>query len=656
MDVGKPRTTPRRNRKEKKKNKKTLVDRAVGDSHKTIMHAASTTVISEGDVAICDGSFDSSTIQNVKNDNSIGNGILASNSSLCSSPSGLTKENSSTRKVEGENIEDLAESCNSSGSQCCLLSNERKKLSSGLDTCDVDYKAITPPVPALKHGSFFSNVDTRPLNTRGTAKADVKLTIYDKPIREVNVKEFGMLKEQDRCLFESRNSAFSKCSPYEWPGVPSIYIPSFHSHMPPATDRLHLDVGRNWHNHFCHPFVPTLQQARTTPIEGGCNQILSRPVPMSFDWPPVFRGGVTPSPNCNYDSGFMSRRQCTFSKGLAVHSMQVDATMDDERKYSGDILDLPDLTNTQELADEFDNHCVSEEEYDFHAVSGIDYNQYFGGGIMYWNPSDHPGKGFSRPPSLSSDDSLWALREADMNRTVDDMVAFSSSYSTNGLTSPTAATFCSPFDPVGTGPQTVGYVMPGNEVPGKVLHSSSVTDVAVDEDTSGSLGNNLPKEIEGKGGDSHPYPILRPIIIPNLSRDRSICVDHKSPCVPPTRREQPRIKRPPSPVVLCVARAPRPPPPSPVSDSRKQRGFPTVRSGSSSPRHWGMRGWYHDGSNLEEACLRMDGAEVVWPSWRSNNLAVQPLIQPLPAALLQDRLIAMSQIARDQEHVRKIII
>ena len=50
----------------------------------------------------------------------------------------------------------------------------------------------------------------------------------------------------------------------------------------------------------------------------------------------------------------------------------------------------------------------------------------------------------------------------------------------------------------------------------------------------------------------------------------------------------------------------------------------------------------------------MDGAEVVWP-WRSNNLAVRPLIQPLPAALLQDRLIALSQIARDQEHVRKIL-
>ncbi|XP_061345061.1 uncharacterized protein LOC133290922 isoform X2 [Gastrolobium bilobum] len=656
LDVGKLRTTSRRSRKEKNKNKNknTLVDSAVGDSQKSIMDAASAPVIPEGEVAKCDRFFDSSIIQNVKNDNSIGNDILASNSSLCSSLSGPTKEKSSTRKVEGENIEDLAESCNSLGTQCCFLSNERKTLSSGLDTvnCDVDCNAITPSVSALKHDSTFGNEDTCPLNSICAAEADVKSTVPNKPIREVNVKECGLLKEQDRSLFKSRNSAFSKCSPYEWPGVPSIYFPSFNSHLPPATDRLHLDVGRNWHNHFCHSFVPALQQAGNTPIEGGCNQILSRPFPMSFDWPPVFRGGMTASPNCNYDSGFMSRWQCTFSKGLAVHSVQVDARApDDERKYSGDILDLPDPANTQELADESDNHWVSEEEYEVHAVSGIDYNQHFGGGIMYWNPSDYPGKGFSRPPSLSSDDSLWALREADMNRTVDDMVAFSSSYSTNGLTSPTAATFCSPFDPVGTGPQTVGYVMSGNEVvPGKVLHSSSVTDAAVDENTSVSLGNNLLGEIEGKAGDSHPYPILRPIIIPNLPRERSRCVDHKSPCVPPTRREQPRIKRPPSPVVLCVPRAPRPPPPSPVSDSRKQRGFPTVRSGSSSPRHWGMRGWYHDGSNLEEACLRMDGAEVVWPSWRNNNLAVRPLIQPLPAALLQDRLIAMSQIARDQEH------
>ncbi|XP_015950587.1 uncharacterized protein LOC107475465 isoform X1 [Arachis duranensis] len=647
LDANKLRTNSRKSRKEKNKCKNTTTGREASNFQKSIIDAASTTVISEGEVGICDMVFDKSSIENAKNDYLNGSDIHSSST-----------KNSFAEAIEQENVEDLSKSCNGLGPQRCLASNQGKTMSQEIDcsACDVDCNGQNPPAHELKHGSFSSKEDTGSLNSVCVPEADVKPSVPDKLTREVHVKEFGLLKERDRCLFECRNSAFSKCSPYEWPGVPSVYFPSFNSHLPPATDRLHLDVGRNWHNHFCHSFVPTLQQARNTPIEGGRNPILSHPIPMSLDWPPVFRGGMAAPPNGNYDSGFMTRRQCTFSKGLAVHSVQVDATApDDERKYSGDIFDLPDIANAQELADEFDNNWVSEEEYEVHAVSGIDYNQYFGGGIMYWNSSDYPGNGFSRPPSLSSDDSLWALREADMNRAVDDMVAFSSSYSTNGLTSPTAAAFCSPFDPVGTGPQTVSYVMSSNEVPGKILHSSSVTDAAGDEDTSGSLGNNLAGEVEGKAGDSHPYPILRPIIIPNLSRERSRSdfkrsVDHKSPCVPPTRREQPRIKRPPSPVVLCVPRAPRPPPPSPVSDSRKQRGFPSVRSGSSSPRHWGMRGWYHDGSNLDEACLRMDGAEVVWPSWRSNNLAVRSMIQPLPAALLQDRLIAMSQIPRDQEH------
>lgn len=64
-----------------------------------------------------------------------------------------------------------------------------------------------------------------------------------------------------------------------------------------------------------------------------------------------------------------------------------------------------------------------------------------------------------------------------------------------------------------------------------------------------------------------------------------------------------------------------------------------------------MRGWYHDGTMSEEACIRMDGSEVVWPSWRNKNLSAHPMIQPLPGSLLQDHLIAISQLTRDQEHV-----
>ncbi|KAL8263520.1 hypothetical protein R6Q59_021650 [Mikania micrantha] len=256
-----------------------------------------------------------------------------------------------------------------------------------------------------------------------------------------------------------------------------------------------------------------------------------------------------------------------------------------------------------------DNHWVREDDF---AVSGLDYSQYFGGGVMYWDSYDHPVASFSRPPSLSSDDSSWAWQEADMNRTVDDMVAFSSSYSTNGLASPSSTSFCSPFDPL-------GYVLPG-EVSGKVLHTSSTMKDLSEENVSGSIAN-FPGDIEAKTGELFPYPILRPIIIPNIDRSREFKhnYEHKSPCVPPSRREEPRIKRPPSPVVLCVP---------PVSDSRKQRGFPTVRSGSSSPRHWGVKGWFHG---------------------EKKSLSARQLSQTLPGALLQDRLIAISQLTRDQD-------
>ncbi|KHG08006.1 DNA polymerase sigma [Gossypium arboreum] len=443
---------------------------------------------------------------------------------------------------------------------------------------------VLPPI-APKPGSVFIGEG---INEHSASRIQENST-SGVSANALDIKEgVSVIQVQDKKFYNTAPTP--QCLSYEWPSVAPFYFPSINPHVPAATDRLHLDVGHNWHNHIRQPFVPTMHQARNPSIESGCNRILSRPMPMSLDWPPMVRSasGLAPSVTYNYDSGFISRRQTAFQQSFASQNFQFNMkSFEDDRKYSGDFFDLPDPANTSELADEYDSHYISEEEFEVHAVSGIDYNQYFGGGVMYWNPSDLPGTGFSRPPSLSSDDSSWAWREADMSRAVDDMVAFSSSYSTNG--------------------------------------------------------------------DSLPYPILRPIIIPNISRERSKSDfkrghDHKSPRVAPTRREQPRIRRPPSPVVLCVPRAPRPPPPSPVSDSRKQRGFPTVRSGSSSPRHWGMRGLYYDGTNSEDACVCMDGTEVVWPSWRSKNLSAHPMIHPLPGALLQDHLIAMSQLARDQEH------
>ncbi|XP_059599133.1 uncharacterized protein LOC100265029 [Vitis vinifera] len=619
MFSGKVQNAARKSRKERNKNRiYSLKDPVeVRDLETITTEPSAPSVISQSEPSKSNWKSDSSVSENVPNDASIGCDKFIS--SPCKPTNGPSRAETTAQSIRED-----------------------------------------PVVSSIEVDVAFSGEDIKFQNSEHLSETDTKC-VSDKPIKATELEEeIVQNQEQERGKFcNTGSTSSSECPSYEWPTVAPIHFTSINSqHLPAATDRLHLDVGRNWHNHFHQSFVPSIHQTRNPSLDAGCSQILSRPLPMSLDWPPMVRSisRLAPSMTCNYDPGFISRMQSSFRQGFPAHNVQVNtATSEDERKYSGDLMDLSDLTNVQELADECDSHWISEEEFELHAVSGLDYSQYFGGGVMYWNSSDHPGSGFSRPPSLSSDDSSWAWHEADMNRAVDDMVAFSSSYSTNGLASPTAASFCSPFDPLGAGHQPLGYVISGNEGPGKVLHSSSASaDAMPEEKVSGSLAN-LPVDVEGKTGDPLPYSLLPPIIIPNMSRERSRSefkrnFDRKSPCVPPARREQPRIKRPPSPVVLCVPRAPRPPPPSPVSDSRKNRGFPTVRSGSSSPRHWGMRGWYHDGSNLEEACVCIDGAEVVWPSWRNKNLSTRPMIQPLPGALLQDRLIAISQLARDQEH------
>ncbi|XP_038971483.1 uncharacterized protein LOC103710741 isoform X2 [Phoenix dactylifera] len=457
------------------------------------------------------------------------------------------------------------------------------------------------------------------------------------------------------------HTSFMGGTSYEWPTISPPDFTSVHSqHLPAATDRLHLDVGHKWPSHFHQSFLPSRHQGRKPSSEGGRSRILpSLTLPMSLDWPPMVKtcSRLSQTVTVSYDSGYDPRMQSSLCPGFATYGLQINGTSgENERKHPGDILDMYDLKNTSDLVDDTESCWFSVEEYETHAFSGKDYNQFFGGGIMYWNPAEHVGTGFSRPPSHSSEESAWAWHEADMNRAVDDMVGMpglSASYNSNGLPSPPAAPFCSPFDPLGPGHQSVGYAMPGNDSTGKVLNSSSSVSDGPEEKASISV-KNPPNGFEGVKGDTLPYSMLRPIIVPSISRRGSrsefkVGHDHKSPCIPTTKRETHRIKRPPSPVVLCVPRVPRPPPPSLVGESRK-RGFPVVRSGSSSPSHWGMRSWYSDESNSEETRLCWDGAEVVWPSWRNKGLATSSMVQSIHGSLLQDHLITISQLARDQEH------
>ncbi|CAO2834833.1 unnamed protein product [Amaranthus hypochondriacus] len=579
----------------------------------------------------------------------------------------------SCNRVVGSTNADLCVS-----EQGWLVSSVEDKISFNMDCHLFSNKPKSDLVPKTKTLNQSADYDAGPVKTTEEEFQCVCEAVFDGDPPPASVKEFNSVPKNEEYNDEhtSNNIAHSSFAigknvgvknetiiheqnnqrryngeavmpvyyypSYEWPSVAPIRLASFNSHhLPPATDRLHLEVGHNWQNNFQHSFIQQMHQASST-----IGRIMPQPFSASSDWPPV----VQP---CNYDPTYIPRRQTGTQQSFAVQSPHKNAPVnEDERKYFTDYVELSDPSSAQELTDEYDGHWVSEEEYEVHAVSGIDYNQFFGGGVMYWNPSDYRGASFSRPPSLSSDDSSWAWREAEMNRTVDDMVAFSSSYSTNGLNSPSTSPFCSPFESLPSGHQTIGYVRSGNE--GKMVHSSTMIDSEVEEKVPGSLAS-MPSDSDATSNDTLPYPILRPIIIPNISRDRSRSEfkgshELRSPRVPPNRREHPRIKRPPSPVVLCVPRAPHPPPPSPAGDSRKHRGFPTVRSGSSSPRHLGVRGWLHDGTNIEEACVRVDGAELIWPSWANKNFSARKMVQPLPGPILKDRLIAISQLTHDQEH------
>ncbi|XP_020112641.1 uncharacterized protein LOC109727150 isoform X2 [Ananas comosus] len=438
-------------------------------------------------------------------------------------------------------------------------------------------------------------------------------------------------------IYDHRNPMGGKS--YEWPSItPLNFISTNAQHLPAATDRLHLDVGHEWLTNLDPSFLPPKNPVRNSSNEGGSRILPALPLPLSSDWPPMVRSYSRPSQNFTlcYDS---------------MHNPRMQSSA-----WAGDIFDTLDLKNTSEFADDSESYWYSEEENENHAFSGRNYNQYFGGGVMYWSPAEYVGSGFSRPPSHSSDDSAWAWHEADITRAIDDMVgvpALSSSYNTNDVASPPATSFCSPFEPSRPPQQSVGYSMAGNDINGKVLNSSSSISDGLEEKVSISVHNSS-SSVEGAKGDTLPYSMLRPIIVPSISRRGSrsefkLTHDHRSPCVPSTRRDIPRMKRPPSPVVLCVPRVPRPPPPSPVGESRK-RGFQVVRSGSSSPRHWGVRTLCSDEKKSDRTQVCLDGPEVVWPSWGNKGLPPATMVPSIQGPVLQDHLIKISQLARDQEH------
>ncbi|XP_062178448.1 uncharacterized protein LOC133883223 isoform X3 [Phragmites australis] len=429
---------------------------------------------------------------------------------------------------------------------------------------------------------------------------------------------------------------------YEWPSVtPPHFVSPEMPHRPAAADRLHLDVGYKWPSQFNQPFLPANHQVRNPPIEAGCNQLLpSLAVPLSFDWPPAFRGYGQLSHNAalSYDPLYTPKMQSSAWSGFPAQLMQRGGICNDKgRKYFGD----------SDIGDDTESYWFSEEESDGRAHSGRDINQYFGGGVMYWSPAEHTGTGFSRPPSLSSDDSAWAWHEADVIRVVDDVANGIPSTYANGVSSPPSTSSCSLNESV----DPAIHSITGNDINSEALPSPlSMQDSPEDKITSVAKSPSCGSEVVK--GDTLPYAMLRPIVVPNISRrssrsDFKGSHDHRSPCVPSNRRDIPLLRRPPSPVVLSVPRVPQPPPPSPAGESRK-RGFPIVRSGSSSPRHWGMRSLLSEDKFFHRAQFCLDGPEVVWPSWGNKGTSAGTLVQSIEDTVLQDHLVKISQLSHDQ--------
>lgn len=419
---------------------------------------------------------------------------------------------------------------------------------------------------------------------------------------------------------------------YEWPSVtPPHFVSPEMQQRPAAADRLHLD-GYKCPTQFNQPFLTANPQVRNPPIDAGCNQMLpSLAVPLSFDWPPVFRG-YGKNAAVSYDPLYTPQMQSSAWSGFPAQLMQRGGICSDS-----------------DVGDDTESYWFSEEESDGRAHSGRDINQYFGGGVMYWSPAEHAGTGFSRPPSLSSDDSAWAWHEADVIRVVDDVANGIPSTYTNGVSSPPSTPSCSQNESVDPAPHSIT----GNDINNEILTSPSSMQESP-EDKTASVAKSVSCGSEIVKGDTLPYAMLRPIVVPISRRSSRSEIkaghDHRSPCVPSTRRDIPLLRRPPSPVVLSVPRVPRPPPPSPAGESRK-RGFPIVRSGSSSPRHWGMRGLFCEDKSFHRAQFCLDGPEVVWPSWANKATSSGTLVQSIEDTVLQDHLVKISQLSRDQ-HVR----
>ncbi|XP_024525198.1 uncharacterized protein LOC112344551 isoform X1 [Selaginella moellendorffii] len=512
----------------------------------------------------------------------------------------------------GESAKDMAalhvsEQCQDTGWVPGKRKKRNKKVkhdaaeTSGKQTCIPSGAKNTEKAQGVEN--FLSKASSE--EESSTTAATEGVTTVDMAKQEVEPTTERSSQHQSVPFHLKNNQAYHPPPPvmsssHEWPGAPQSRF-SDSCGRPLATEWLHLDVNRDWHR--SKPPLIAYTPRQNGQVDSRVQRsLLSKAANVSWDWPPM----VQPGFGIASPFGFTTQVKDEPPGFVSVPLATIVTTGDggDGDQTAADDTDREDLHGG---GDSDDYLCrTSESEGDPRQLYDTDYNQFFGGGVMYWTSADYTGMGYSRPGSLSSEDSSWARREADLTIVVDDIV---------GLP-PIAASYSG----LSSGPSTV----------------------ACTSSSSGSLDHFAEAQSSAEFPEHIPPPALPPIAVrepKNSKLDSSKCHEARSPHEPRGRRDFVRCKRSPSPVLRCVPPAPPPPPPSPIAGVRKRRGFPTVRSGSSSPRHWGVFNWPDNQlkSLTPEGILPANGWRRCFPT-----AAMHPL--------LRERLVAIPPRALEQEH------
>jgi hypothetical protein len=234
--------------------------------------------------------------------------------------------------------------------------------------------------------------------------------------------------------------------------------------------------------------------------------------------------------------------------------------------------------------------------------SRIDYSRIFDGGVLYWTADNYSTLGPSRPNSLSSNDSMWLRREADISVIVDDIAGAPHP----AAESPTSLAYVAADVSTSPAPsERAASPLPGKEQQAERSTGGDPPEAArrMPRVRAVRLQGSRPSPVLVRANMNHtpPRSVYRGLS-PDLRYARGLSPDTFLRHLPSyqaatlTRQgsvgvandtpNDVRWKRPSSPVLRYNPSPAHVSPPVPPLASAPRARPANVRSGSSSPRHW----------------------------------------------------------------------